>query len=78
MSEDDGTRTCNHRIDSLNTSSYNHQIGNHFRPRQLRGCPLVAQASPPCHRTWLAWPLSGPGCPSTSGRPSWCWRTAAH
>jgi hypothetical protein len=46
FSEDDGTRTRNHRIDSLNTSRYKAKTINHFRPSRRRGCSLVAQTPP--------------------------------
>jgi integrase len=44
ISEGDGTRTRNHRIDSPNTSSYKAKSRKDFWQGQGRGCTLVAQS----------------------------------
>src|SRR5262249_10610221 len=44
VSEGDGTRTRNHRIDSPNTSRYKLRKRNHFHLYLPRGCTLVVQS----------------------------------
>jgi hypothetical protein len=60
ISEGDGTRTRNHRIDSLNTPRCKPMNSKRFRPSKGRGCTLVAQTGPSCPpelaRLVDAWP----------------------
>jgi hypothetical protein len=66
ISEGDGTRTRNHRIDSPKTPhcmSIKHQS---FRPTPQPGCTLVAQTARNCLRSSSGWSMPGRSCPNTS------------